>query len=379
MNFLDQISVLAACLSVQTLFQLFRHWQSFWNAHVTLRDQSIAQRLALFVLLPLTVPLHELGHCLATWQVGGTVVEFQWRFFWGYMIPAGDFSPAEFWWIALSGNLVSIFLGLLAIFLLPLVRRRIFQELLYSFVCVNLINSLVLYPLMSIASNGGDWKNIYDFKVQPYSLVFLPIHIGLLWWLRSLYYSPKTVQWRLARNLSTLNHWEKLQAQAIAQPQDLDTAIAQFNFLIRNGEDHAAQKIAKKLIANLSDNHRVKLLQVAIAYHNQAHHKAIKLGLPLLEVGLPPAEQLTLYRQLCACYMHLNQRDTALDYANRGLASDPKDYLLHWHRASIYLANRQHPAAAAEIQIALENAPDEESRQEIHQWVRQKMPKPNHR
>lgn len=379
MNFLDQISVLAACLSVQTIFQLFRHWQSFWNAHVTLRDQSIAQRLAIFVLLPLTVPLHELGHCLATWQVGGTVAEFQWRFFWGYMVPVGDFSPAQYWWIALSGNLVSICLGLLAIFLIPLVRRRILEELLYSFVCVNLVNSLLLYPLISIASNSGDWKSIYDFKVQPYSLLFLLIHLGLLWWLRSLYYSPATVQWRLARNLSTINSWEKLQAQAVAQPQDLDTAIAQFNFLMGHGEDQAAQKIAKKLMATQPDNHRVKLLQMAIAYRNQGPQKALKLGLPLLDADLTPPEQLTLYRQLCVCYMGLNQRGPALDYANRGLALEPQDYLLHWHRASLYLANRQHPAAATEIQIALDNAPDEESRQEIDQWVRQKMPKPTPR
>jgi tetratricopeptide (TPR) repeat protein len=384
MNFLDQLSVLAACLSLQTLLQLFRNWQSFWNAHVTLRDQSIAQRLAMFVLLPLTVPLHELGHCLATWQVGGTVAAFQWRFFWGYMIPVGDFSLAEYWWIALSGNLVSILLGLLAIFAIPLVRQRILQELLYSFVCINLINSLVLYPLLSITANGGDWKNIYDFKVPLYSGLFLLVHIGLLWWLRRLYYSPATVQWRLARNLSTLNTWEKLQANAIRanaqasaneHPRDLDAAIAKFNFLIRHGEDHAAQKIAKKLLATMPQNHRVQLLRVAIAYIKRTPRQAIKLGLPLLDVGLLPADQLILYRHLCVCYMRLNQGATALDYANRGLAIDPNDHLLHWHRAGLYLLQGQHPAAEMEIQIALDNAPDEDRRQEIHQWVRQKMPK----
>ncbi len=384
MNFLDLISVLAAGLSVQTLLQLLRNWQSFWNAHVTLRDQSIAQRLAIFVLLPLTVPLHELGHCLATWQVGGTVAAFQWRFFWGYMIPVGDFSPAEYWWIALSGNLVSILLGLLAIVLIPLVRQRIIEELLYSFACINLINSLVLYPLLSITTNGGDWKSIYDFKVPLYACLLLLVHIGLLWWLRWLYYSPSTVHWRLARNLSTLNNWEKLQAKAICanaqasaneHPQDLDAAIAKFNFLIRHGEDHAAQKIAKKLIATMPQNHRVQLLRVAIAYGKRPPQQVIKLGLPLLDVGLSPADQLSLYRYLCVCYMRLNQSATALDYVNRGLAIAPNDHLMHWHRASLYLAQGQRPAAEMEIQIALANSPDEECRQEIHQWVRQKMPK----
>src|SRR5688572_25246786 len=82
----------------------------------------IAVSFILLLLIPIGVLLHELGHALATWQVGGQVREFQWRVFWGYIVPEGSFSPTEDWWISLSGNLVSVALGLLAIPLVPLLK-----------------------------------------------------------------------------------------------------------------------------------------------------------------------------------------------------------------------------------------------------------------
>ena len=136
---LDPISFFAVLICLQTLFQLFQNWSNFWDDQISSKDQELAQRLALFVLLPIGVLLHEIGHSVATWQVGGTVSEFQWRFYWGYIIPSGDFSAVEYWWIALSGNLVSIFLGLLSIPLILYIRKRIVAEVLYYFACVELI------------------------------------------------------------------------------------------------------------------------------------------------------------------------------------------------------------------------------------------------
>ncbi|MEM9450454.1 MAG: hypothetical protein AAGA75_18220 [Cyanobacteria bacterium P01_E01_bin.6] len=81
---------------------------------------------------------------IATWQVGGTVVEFQWRIFWGYIIPSGYFTAVEYWWIALSGNVVSIALGLIALPAVVAIKKQVIKELLYSFAVVQLVYSLVL-------------------------------------------------------------------------------------------------------------------------------------------------------------------------------------------------------------------------------------------
>lgn len=135
---------------------------------------------------------HELGHALATWQVGGQVVAFQWRVFWGYVVPAGDFTPLEYWWIALSGNLVSVALGLLPLGFLGRIRRPFLYTLWRTFAPLQLFYALVYYPAVTLAGFDGDWATIYDFSLAPYPQLVLVAHLALLgglWWL-----------WRRGRN-----------------------------------------------------------------------------------------------------------------------------------------------------------------------------------
>lgn len=174
--FLDFISIIAFMICLQTLRQWQRSWAEFWDDRVSLSDQSLAQRLALFVLVPLGVLLHEIGHSIAIWQVGGLVSRFQWRFLWGYVIPQGNFSPLQSWWIALSGNLVSVLLVAIALALIPRMHKRIVAEVLFFFAVAQAVVSLVSYPLMSLFAGWGDWKTIYDFSLQPYATLTLVVH-----------------------------------------------------------------------------------------------------------------------------------------------------------------------------------------------------------
>jgi hypothetical protein len=196
--FFDVVSILYGILGLATLRELFQKWDAFWDDTVTAEDRSLAGRLAFFVLIPIGVLLHEFGHALATWQVGGHVREFHWRVFWGYIIPDGDFSPAQDWWISLSGNLVSVALGLLAIPLIRLPKRRIFREILHTFSKVELVFSLVVYPLFSFSGAGGDWAMIYDFSVAPYAQITLGVHLLLLFGLSRLERSGLIQRWLMA-------------------------------------------------------------------------------------------------------------------------------------------------------------------------------------
>lgn len=184
----DWISIAYGVLSLDTLWRLNKNWQSFWDDTVTGMDRFLVQRTAIFLLIPIGVLLHELGHAIATWQVGGTVAEFQWRVFWGYVVPSGYFSAVDYWWIALSGNIVSIALGLLALPLLFVFKKQIVKELLYSFAIVELGYSLIFYPLFSFTGFEGDWVKIYDFSVSPYAQITLVLHLSLmiaLWYVTS--------------------------------------------------------------------------------------------------------------------------------------------------------------------------------------------------
>ncbi|MEM7769405.1 MAG: hypothetical protein AAF327_02705 [Cyanobacteria bacterium P01_A01_bin.37] len=176
----DWISIAYSFLSLDTLRRLVKHWTSVWDEQVTELDRFLIQRTALFLLIPIGVLFHELGHVIATWQVGGTVVEFQWRIFWGYIIPSGYFTAVEYWWIALSGNVVSIALGLIALPAVVAIKKQVIKELLYSFAVVQLVYSLVFYPVFSFTGFEGDWVKIYDFSVRPYAQITLVIHVGIL-------------------------------------------------------------------------------------------------------------------------------------------------------------------------------------------------------
>ncbi|MBV6627842.1 MAG: GNAT family N-acetyltransferase [Rivularia sp. (in: Bacteria)] len=181
------MAIIYGIISIDTILRLANNWGSFWDDKVTAKDRFILERVAVFILIPLGVFFHEVGHALATLQVGGEVREFQWRVVWGYVIAVGNFLPVESWWIAFSGNLVSIALGFLAILAVPLVKKTVLKHLFYTFSQAQLVYSLVVYPIFSFTTSRGDWLTIYDFSIKPYAQITLGIHLLIVFalWLNS--------------------------------------------------------------------------------------------------------------------------------------------------------------------------------------------------
>jgi RimJ/RimL family protein N-acetyltransferase len=176
----DLMAALSTIISIDTIVRLFQNWRSVWDNFISPQDRLLIQRIAVFILIPFGVFFHELGHAFATWQVGGQVIEFQWRIFWGYVISSGNFTPVESWWIALSGNIVSIALGIFGLLVIPFFQKRVFKELFYNFAIAQLVYSLVFYPIFSFTGFQGDWVRIYDFSVQPYAQITLAVHLLLV-------------------------------------------------------------------------------------------------------------------------------------------------------------------------------------------------------
>jgi tetratricopeptide (TPR) repeat protein len=369
-NYFDLISLIAALMCAKALWQLLQNWSEFWDDQVTWKDRELVAQLAVFVLIPIGVLLHEIGHSLATWQVGGIVSTFQWRFYWGYIIASGNFSSFEYWWIAFSGNLITILLGLLPILFVSRVRKRIIGELLYCYACIQSVYALLGYPLISLILRKGDWIKIYDFTVQPYASLTLVIHVGLLCWLWWLYHSQKAIQWRLARNFNALNTWKKLKENITDQPNNLQLRLELAHFLFRHNETHEAKRIAQKIYRTAPNDERVQILRVVDACVSRDYRKAIQLGRKLLNIELLPEDQLVLYRILCFSSYNIRQLPEAISYANQGLNLDPKNYKLRYHRAVVHRMLRQHQEARADLEVALENAPDEDSLQQIQRWAK---------
>jgi len=76
-NYFDLISLTYCIICIQFFWQLSQNWSKFWDDQVSLEDKRNAALLANLVLIPIGVLLHEVGHALATLQVGGTVSAFQ--------------------------------------------------------------------------------------------------------------------------------------------------------------------------------------------------------------------------------------------------------------------------------------------------------------
>jgi tetratricopeptide (TPR) repeat protein len=368
-SYSDLFSLFGIFLGVQALWQLSKNGSRIGQDSVTSEDQNLALRLALFVGVPLGVLLHEWGHSLATWQLGGTVENFQWRYMWGYIIPSGAFSLAGKWWISLSGNLVSILLGLLPLLWVSRIRHRFWAEVVYQFIFIQLVYALILYPLMSLLSQQGDWAFIYNiyFLTQLYGLLTLIAHGALLWSLRQLYHSRRVMRWRLARQPLVLENWNNLEAKVALEPENLQNRLNLLYFLVNAQESHEAKRIYRQVRRMAGDDVRAKVAQVALAYSRRAYGQAIRTGRRLLSADLSSEDQLRLYRLLSYSLYNLRRTSEALTYANQGVEADPRDYRIRCMRAQIYRAMNRQLDAKADLEVALVSAPDEESRL----WVKQ--------
>lgn len=164
------ISLFYAVIGVRVIVRLVRSWGSVWDTRFTPQDRMLVDESAFFVLIPISVALHELGHAIAIWVMGGEVIDFGYYGFAGYVsyFPAG-FSATEQTIIAAAGTLVNLLLCLLALGVVFLARPRMrsaVNELLLQFVFLSGINAFVVYPLLDLASGlNGDWRQMYDSGV----------------------------------------------------------------------------------------------------------------------------------------------------------------------------------------------------------------------
>jgi tetratricopeptide (TPR) repeat protein len=362
---LDALALISFILFLQTLQQLKRDWHEFWDDAVTTKDQLLAQRLAIFALLPLGVLLHEIGHTIATWQSGGTVSTFQWRFTWGYIIPKGHFSAFQNWWIALSGNLVSILLLLVSLLLIPRVRKRIIAEILFFFACAQAITSVIAYPLLSLSNGWGDWPKIYNPSSQPYAIFTLLLHVGLVVALWRLYHSDKALLWRLERNPAIALQHQSLRSEISQHPADLNSYLALVELLRQQNELQAARLMIHNLPLESSKETSVQLMRAFLA---ASPRKSIKICQPLLTADLLPSEHILLDRVLSSSYLNLSKSATALSHANHGLSLSPDQPNLRLTRAKIYLRLKQTPEALADLEAAINHAETEDIRWYLQQW-----------
>ncbi|MBO9385989.1 MAG: hypothetical protein J7453_06090 [Thermomicrobium sp.] len=217
---LQLVSFALVVLSVRAIVRAWRARHQLFAEPVTAQQLAVLVELALFVLVPISVLAHELGHAVAVWLSGGRVIGFGYLLFLGWVEYTGVTNPIAQFWIASSGNLVSLFLALVAIgagLFAPL--RRPVAALLLTAGGMILATTLVFYPALDLASGlQGDWTQLYSGP-RSAALVLGVLHGALLltgfavWrsrWLRWRVSARIGRPWRLDEHDRRLLAWRQL-------------------------------------------------------------------------------------------------------------------------------------------------------------------------
>lgn len=169
-----------------TVLQLSRSWRVFWTTDTSpqaaARIRQLAGGAAFFLLVPVGVLLHEVGHMLAAWSIGATVYGLHYFAYWGYVEWSGGTNLQD-WYVALAGNFVSYALGIACLYLAVRLKptRPAINIMLAYLGMLELAQTLILYPLMSLdPAFYGDWDSIYSFLVPLASGLTLAAHLASL-------------------------------------------------------------------------------------------------------------------------------------------------------------------------------------------------------
>lgn len=184
------LSLFYIFLGARFLLQFIPRRKEVFDTNFTPYDRSMLGQAAFFILLPISVALHELGHAVCIWLMGGKVLDFGFYFFSGYVsYDPSNFSDVQRTLIAFAGtfvNLLLIVLALAAVFLKQPPLRAPWNELLLQFVFISGINALVFYPAMDLLLDiSGDWSQMYRSGVPWLTAVIVAIQVAFIaagWW-----------------------------------------------------------------------------------------------------------------------------------------------------------------------------------------------------
>jgi hypothetical protein len=187
------IIYVSIAIAVYVLYRVIQQWRVLWDGSYTQQDRLLVSQASVFLLLPVAVALHELGHAVAVWAFGGRVTDFGFYGFAGFVSYREPFSLTQHTVVAAAGTVVNVVLcaGAASAALLRKPPFRVpVNDLLSQFALISGVNVLILYPLLDFSSGlNGDFRQIYAFEAPLASAVFAAIHLGALaagiWAMRS--------------------------------------------------------------------------------------------------------------------------------------------------------------------------------------------------
>ncbi len=318
------ISILYAFRSLQIGRLVWQNWSEIRSDSFRPEQKNLAQQASFFLAVPVAVIFHELSHALAVWLFGGQVVDFGYYLYWGFVQPAGEFSGAQLWFIALAGTLGSLLFGLGLWLLLrrnPSPAIRYFGLRAFRF---QIYFSLLYYPIFTLIGFYGDWRMIYDFDAIPViSGLTAAVHAVLLvlfWW-------ADRIGWFEMATFQTSEDGKRLAAIEGGSYSGTMSAEEQLRVIEayrRGGAAKKAKRQLRKYLDHHSNSAKAHLLQAAIQTENGRRYprsardsaeEALKLGLD------SPADKALAYSIMGQNSLNDGRDDEAIDLFNQGLAA----------------------------------------------------------
>lgn len=177
---LDLLNLIYLPLMVITIKDLATNWKSVWDDHLTGRDRFILQKVVIFLLMPIVVYCHEMGHALSIEYFGGKVAEFHFGLFWGFVVPSGTFTADQTVITFLAGNAVQIAIGLLAGIAALFISSPPVVAMLVYLALWSVGGTVVIYALMSATGYYGDWIAIYTAPTPVLKTIIGTVHAALV-------------------------------------------------------------------------------------------------------------------------------------------------------------------------------------------------------
>jgi hypothetical protein len=364
-----QITTLFNALSFLYLLRSLKVAHTVWQQWPQLKKQSsltpeqkgLVEQASFFLAVPIGVFFHELAHALAIWAFGGRVVEFGYRFFWGFVRPDRGFPPTQEWVIAIAGTVGSLLFGLV-VWLLLIGRPPFLAYFGLHTFRYQLYFSLLAYPVFTLLSLFGDWQTIYNFQATPLlSGITAVAHVGLLGW---FWWANRRGWFEKSLTHSVRDKYEQLNLDRTAENQPdheqqilriielknagaLNQAFHELTLFLKDNPDSAVGHLAMAVIQAEKGRGAPP---ASVAQHAE---KALSLGLP------DAYREATAYLTLGGYLMHREKTVEAIRHLTQGLDVLGKENhpllkaKLYFYRAIAYRRHRRYQEAYDDIQQAI--------------------------
>lgn len=216
------LGIVTLPVSIYTVKCVVENFGTLFDEDLTIKDRNLLKQFAFFVLLPMVVLFHEIGHALAARYFGATVTAFHWSIFWGEVVIDGKLTPIQHYIIALAGNLFQLATCFFALGLALIETSPALVALSVYFYIFNGLACLIGYPLLSLTAWNDDFAMIYGQPNLQIATITGIVHLLLIALFLFTFFSTTGRLWFVKK---TRPAWYKEFSKVLARAQQENDAI----------------------------------------------------------------------------------------------------------------------------------------------------------